>query len=107
MLNRLQLVASIISRDPVRYTPSGIPIVSCVLQHKSEAIEAGFSRHIELTISALAVGDISSKIMNCELDVCVNFDGFLARKHYNANILIFHITELLDIEKINDHGSSH
>nr|WP_225721770.1 primosomal replication protein N [Candidatus Vallotia sp. (ex Adelges kitamiensis)] len=105
-LNRLKLVASVLDRDPVRYTPASVPIVDCRLQHKSKIIEAGFSRHIKLTILALAAGDISSKVIGCKLGICVHFDSFLARKHYNAEILVFHITALLDIKK-TDHGSSY
>lgn len=99
MSNRLQLVASVIERDPVRYTPAGVPIVNCVLQHESEVVEAGVSRRVELTIPALAAGDISGKVAACGLGVHAHFDGFLARRHRNAKTLVFHITALQDIEK--------
>ncbi|UDG81941.1 primosomal replication protein N [Candidatus Vallotia cooleyia] len=107
MLNRFQLIANIIERDPVRYTPSGVPIVNFVLQSKSEVIEAGVSRRIELIIPALAAGDISKKVVKFGLGTPAPayFDGFLARKHRNGKNLIFHITALQGIEKTN-HGSS-
>lgn len=99
MSNRLHLVASVIEREPVRYTPAGVPIVNCVLQHESEVIEAGISRRIELTIPALAAGEISGKVAACRLGVDAHFAGFLARKHRNAKTLVFHIIALQDIGK--------
>jgi primosomal replication protein N len=99
MSNRLHLVASVIEREPVRYTPAGVPIVNCVLQHASEVVEAGVKRHVELTIPALAAGEVSGKVAACELGVEAQFAGFLAKKSRNAKTLVFHITELQDIGK--------
>lgn len=97
MLNRLQLVASVIEREPVRYTPVGLPVVNCVLQHVSEVLEAGIARHVELTIPAFAAGTMSEKVIACALGADVRFAGFLAKKSRNAKTLVFHITELQDI----------
>jgi primosomal replication protein N len=99
MLNRLHLVASVIEREPVRYTPAGVPIVNCILQHASEVLEAGVKRHVELTLQALAAGEVSTQVAACELGVDAQFAGFLARKSRNARTLVFHITELQDIGK--------
>jgi primosomal replication protein N len=99
MSNRLHLVASVIEREPVRYTPAGVPIVNCVLQHESQVVEAGVSRRVELTIPALAAGDISGKVAACALGVDARFAGFLAKKRRHAKTLVFHITALQDIGK--------
>ncbi|PMS30826.1 restart primosome assembly protein PriB [Trinickia symbiotica] len=98
-MNRLQLTASVIEREPLRYTPAGVPIASCTLQHRTEVVEAGIARLVELTMPALAAGAASGKLESCEMGVETLFTGFLAKKSRNARTLVFHITELQDIGK--------
>jgi primosomal replication protein N len=98
-LNRLQLDAQVVEREPLRYTPAGVPIVNCLLAHRGSTQEAGSERQIELTLAAMAAGEISGSIANLELGQSARFAGFLAPRHRNAKSLVFHITELLEIEK--------
>ncbi len=98
-MNRLQLTATVIEREALRYTPAGVPIASCTLQHHGEVVEAGVVRQVELTMPALAAGVASGKLESCELGVQALFTGFLAKKSRNARTLVFHITELQDIGK--------
>ncbi|MBN3724121.1 primosomal replication protein N [Burkholderia sp. Ac-20379] len=98
-MNRLQLTASVVERQAVRYTPAGVPIASCTLQHHTEVVEAGIRRQVELTIEAMAAGEASGKLERCEMGVETLFTGFLAKKHRNARTLVFHITALQDIGK--------
>ncbi|HEV3104660.1 MAG TPA: primosomal replication protein N [Trinickia sp.] len=98
-MNRLQLMASVIEREPLRYTPAGMPIASCTLQHRGEVVEAGIVRQIEMTMPALAAGVASGRLESCEMGVETLFTGFLAKKSRNARTLVFHITELQDIGK--------
>jgi primosomal replication protein N len=93
-VNRLQLSASVVEREPVRYTPAGVPIASCTLQHRTEVVEAGIARQVELTMPAVAAGEASGKLESCELGVEALFTGFLAKKNRNARTLVFHITEI-------------
>lgn len=98
-MNRLELDASIAQRDVTRYTPSGMPIVNCTLAHQSEVVEGGMSRQVDMTLPALAAGEISGRIERLELGQAARFIGFLAHRSRNARSLIFHITELQDIAK--------
>ncbi|GJH14914.1 primosomal replication protein N [Caballeronia novacaledonica] len=98
-MNRLQLTASVVEREPVRYTPAGIPIASCTLQHRAEVVEAGIARQIELTLQAVAAGEASGRLESCPMGVEARFTGFLAKKSRSARTLVFHITELQDIGK--------
>jgi len=91
--NRLQLVASLVERDVLRYTPAGIPIVTAKLLHTSEQIEAGIPRTLEFEIFALAAGEISGRFSQAELGRLYQLTGFLARKSRNSKTLVFHITE--------------
>ena len=98
-MNRLQLTARVIEREPLRYTPAGVPIASCTLQHHAEVVEAGIARQVELTMPAVAAGAASGQLESCEMGVEALFTGLLAKKSRNARTLVFHITELQDIGK--------
>ena len=93
-MNRLQLTASVVEREAVRYTPAGVPIASCTLHHRTEVVEAGIARVVELTMDAVAAGEACGKLEGCEMGVETLFTGFLAKKHRNARTLVFHITEI-------------
>jgi primosomal replication protein N len=98
-VNRLQLKASVVEREPVRYTPAGVPIAGCTLQHRGEVVEAGITRQVELTLPAVAAGEASGQLESRAMGVETLFTGFLAKKSRNAKTLVFHITALQDIGK--------
>jgi primosomal replication protein N len=92
-VNRFQLVASIVERDVLRYTPAGIPIVTAKLLHDSKQVEAGIERLVEFEIPAIASGEIAGKFKIAELGVPHHFTGFMARKSRNSKSLVFHIID--------------
>jgi len=94
-VNELLLVASIAERDALRYTPAGIPVVSGILQHGSQQVEAGIARQVEFEITALAAGDISKRFADAELGAVYEFRGFMARKNRNSKALVFHIIDFI------------
>ncbi len=90
-MNQLQIFASIVERDVLRYTPAGIPIVSAKLLHSSKQVEAGIERLVEFEIDTLVAGEISGRFNHAELGSVHQFTGFLARKSRNSKSLVFHI----------------
>jgi len=92
-VNELLLVASILERDTLRYTPAGIPIVGGILQHGSMQTEARVERQVEFEIPAVAAGEISGRFANAELGAMYCFTGFLARKSRHSKTLVFHIID--------------
>ena len=92
-MNELLLVASIVERDTLRYTPAGIPIVSGILNHGSQQTEAGMERQVEFEIAAVAAGEISGRFATAELGAAQRFRGFRARKNRNSKALVFHIID--------------
>ena len=92
-MNQFQLIASIVERDVLRYTPAGIPIVTAKLLHNSKQVEAGIERLIEFEISAIALGEIAGKFNQTELGVTYHFTGFMARKSRNSRSFVFHIID--------------
>ena len=113
--NRVQLQAVISEREVLRYTPAGIPVVAARLLHRSQQLEAGMPRQIELEVAALAVGEISGRLNQAELGRAFSFSGFLARKSRNSRALVFHIDDfvavgdeaLSDTDLDTDTGAKH
>ncbi len=93
-MNQFQLVAQVVEREMLRYSPGGVPIVSAKLAHSSQQLEARVNRLIELEISALAIGEISGLMQQLELGRSYQFTGFLARKNRNSKSLVFHIVAI-------------
>ncbi len=92
-MNQLQIVATIAERDVLRYTPAGVPVVSAVLMHSSQQVEAGVNRLVEFEMPAFAAGEISGRFAAAELGAAHRFTGFLARKNRNSKALVFHIID--------------
>ncbi len=88
-----------VERESVRYTPAGVPIVSCTLHHRSDVVEAGVPRQVEMTLQAVAAGEQAGTLERCELGSKAHFAGFLALRSRNARTLVFHITEIQHIGK--------
>jgi len=92
-MNQLHILASIIERDVLRYTPAGIPIVSATLLHSSQQLEAGVQRLVEFEMPTIAAGEISGQFNHAALGQTFKFSGFLARKSRNSKSLVFHIND--------------
>ncbi len=87
----------VIGLEPIRYTPAGIPLLSFVLQHASEQIEAGLKRKVECEVNAVALGDIAKQ--NIQLGSSVKAKGFLTKRSAKSTQLVLHI-EKLEIQNI-------
>jgi len=92
-MNQFQLVAQVVEREVLRYTPAGIPIVAARLAHTSQQIEAGLPRLVEFEVSAIAAGEISGRFNQIEPGQMQRFTGFMARKNRNSKSLVFHIVD--------------
>lgn len=72
------------------------------MQHHAEVVEAGTVRQVELTIPAIAAGDVSGRLESCAMGEEKHFTGFLAKKSRNAKTLVFHITEIIEITDVQN-----
>jgi primosomal replication protein N len=97
-LNQLQFAALIAERETLRYTPAGMPIVSAVLRHRSQQMEAGIARQTEFEITAFAAGEISGRFSEAPLGGAYQFEGFLAKKSRNSKSLVFHIIDFSAVD---------
>ena len=91
--NRLRLDASLAQRDPLRYTPAGIPAVDCTLQHASTQAEAGGERKVECELHAVAFGDVALALSRARVGGALRCEGFLARRYRTGVTVAMHITQ--------------
>ncbi len=91
-MNNLTLSGVVISLEPIRYTPAGIPLLSFVLQHASEQIEAGLKRKVECEVNAVILGDLAKQ--NIQLGSAIRAKGFLAKRSAKSTQLVLHIEKL-------------
>lgn len=97
--NLLILTASLITKDTIRYTPAGLPVIHCQLNHDGEAYEANQMRQIQMSVEAIAIGEITKDLEQMELGTSAVFEGFLTQKTLRNERLIFHITKIKLIAK--------
>ncbi len=92
-MNQFKVVATVVEKSVLRYTPAGIHIATATLVHDSKQEQAGSQRQVEFEIPAIAAGEISKRFLDIELGAAMVFTGFLARKNRNSKSIVFHVTE--------------
>lgn len=75
--------------EDLRYTPAGLPLLSFVISHVSEDIEAGMKRKVECEVKAIAMGDLANS--NIQLGTKLRVLGFLAKRSAKSTQLVLHI----------------
>ena len=95
-MNKCALSGVVVGLEPLRYTPAGIPLLSFVINHVSEVIEAGLKREVECEVSAVAMGDLAKS--NITLGTNINVAGFLAKRSAKSTQLVLHILKIEILE---------
>jgi primosomal replication protein N len=90
-MNETALSAQVLEREPIRHTPAGIPVLEMLLGHVSEVVEGGHPRRVELTISAVVVGDLALMLADLQLGTSLQVQGFLAPVRQGAVKLKLHV----------------
>lgn len=78
--------------EPLRYTPAGMPLLSVILRHASEQIEAGMKRKVECEVNAVILGDLALKGLKTGAQIIAQ--GFLARRSLKSTQLVMHINNI-------------
>lgn len=92
-MNQVQLCATVLECQPMRYTPAGVPVVEMQLEHGSEVIEAGRPRRVEMVLPALAMGDLARMLANTPLGTVLQLQGFLAPTRKGSSRLRLHLQQ--------------
>lgn len=90
-MNQVILSASVLEAKPIRYTPAGLPALEMILEHQSDVLQAGHQRRIELTVAAIALGDIALLLADVALGTPLQIKGFLAPSRKGSSRLVLHI----------------
>ena len=96
-LNAVHLSGRLLSREALRYTPAGIPVLSMTLSHESQQTEARVPRQVSLEIDAIAIGDVAVKLDKVGVGEVVRVQGFLANRSKRSRRAMLHVNEF-DIE---------
>jgi primosomal replication protein N len=97
-MNQVSLDAQVLEREPVRYTPAGVPALEMLLGHVSEVVEAGHPRRVELTIAAVALGDAALMLADVQLGTMLRIQGFLAPARKDSVKLKLHVQQASRIQ---------
>ena len=88
----IELTATLVERSITRYSPAGVPVLECRLDHRSTQLEAEVPREVEFEIKALALGEIVTELERVEPGAELEFRGFLAPARKGSRTLLLHIT---------------
>jgi primosomal replication protein N len=90
--NRLVLQAKLKSKDELRRTPAGTPVMSFRVEHESDQVEAGLARKTAFELDCVLVGNDAER-MTAEPGASLKLQGFLAARSRMSQLLIFHVNE--------------
>jgi len=92
-VNRLTFRGQVLACEPLRYTPAGLPVLEMTLEQAIDVVEAGLTRRVELTLAAVALGDVALMLNGTPLGTTVQAEGFLAPTRKGAGRLKFHVQQ--------------
>jgi primosomal replication protein N len=96
--NRLTLDATLLARDPLRYTPAGIPALDCTLRHASVQREAGGERQVDFELHAVAFAEVARALCALPAEAPLRCEGFLARRYRTGTSVALHITRFTELK---------
>ncbi len=92
--NKIRLEGVLAEIQPLRHTPSGLPVLEAVIEHQSEQVEAGQSRRVECSVQILALGHTAQALSRVPAGGKLAANGFLAaRSLRRRHDLVLHIEE--------------
>ena len=97
-LNELRLTARVAELLPLRRTPAGVPIASCVLAHESQQTEAGIARAVAVEVQAVALGDLAGVLAAAVPGKVLTVSGFLAARSLRSRTPVLHLNTIEFLE---------
>jgi primosomal replication protein N len=93
-LNKLVLTGEVVQIDTLRYTPAGIPLLSFMLHHLSEQVEAGMKRRVECDVNAVVMGELAERSQAVKVGTQLKVSGFMAKRSLKSTQLVLHLNTL-------------
>ena len=94
-MNRLEIRATLVAREEVRYTPAGIEAFEGEFHFRGEVFEADRPRKLEYDFPAVSFGKCAGELNRLPLGSEITVKGFLAPRSLKTRRLIVHITEYI------------
>ena len=91
--NRVSLSGTVSAREPLRFTPAGVPVLKLTLDHRSTQDEASVPRQVEATIDAVALGPVAARMDGVQIGQSVRVSGFLANRSRRSSRVVLHVNE--------------
>ncbi len=89
----MTLDARLQSRDNLRFTPAGIPVLDFALAHESTQVEAGSERRVACELAAVALGPVARALAVVAPGANLRCRGFLARRYRTGISVALHVNE--------------
>jgi len=102
-LNRFEIEGVLCEIAALRYSPGGVPVLACSVEHRSTQIEAGLAREVSLEMQAVAVGEKAPLMAAARLGSTVRLVGFLAARSLRSRAPVLHI-EIIEFLEGKNHG---
>ena len=82
-----------VTREPLRYSPAGIPIAAVQLLHQSWQSENGAPRQAAVEIELVAIGVLAVKLDAVLPGQRITASGFLANRNRRSRRVVLHVNE--------------
>jgi primosomal replication protein N len=101
--NAVELTGRLKTVEPLRHTPSGVPLLHFIIAHESIQIEAGHERRVECEVPGVALGEPATRMARFGVGDEVRVTGFLSRRNRMSVQLRLHATQT-ELVKDRDHA---
>jgi primosomal replication protein N len=91
--NRVQLGGQVAAREPLRYSPAGVPILTLELLHQSRQQEGGAPRQAAVEIELVAIGEVARRLDAVLPGHRITVTGFLANRSRRSRRVVLHVNE--------------
>ena len=92
MANQATLSGVLAEKRAKRFTPAGVPVLECLVEHSATVQEAGSERSLEFSIKAKAMGPAAERLEQVALGSKLIAQGFLAPARQHSKQIVFHLT---------------
>ncbi len=99
----MTLDARLQSRDDLRFTPAGLPVLDFALAHDSLQVEAGAERRVACELAAVALGPVARELAAIAPGATIRCSGFLARRYRTGVSVALHVNAF----DLTDYTSTH
>lgn len=86
--NQVVIDGVIAVKEPLRYSPAGIPILKFRLEHQSTQIEADSEFKVQLQLEVWMNGEAALKVNQLNQGTPIMLKGFLSQHHQGSTLTV-------------------